>query len=256
MVHIDPQLLKDIQSNPYVILEKLSIKEIAALIKQANHAYHEEGKPLFSDDIYEIIRDYLAKLVPDHPIIQTDIVGAIPKKDKVKLPIWMGSLDKIKDDSESLINWKKKFKGNYVISDKLDGISCLFKYSEGNITLFSRGNGEFGQNISHLIKYINGIPPLFLNKTYKDKDKDDILIRGELILSKKNWEIITNVMNKARSNPRNTVAGLANSKNPDKDIAKLVWFVAYECIEPKNLKPFDSLKWMKQQGFEIVFNIR
>jgi hypothetical protein len=46
--------------------------------------------------IYEIIRDYLSKLVPDHPLIQTGYCRAVPKKDKVKLPIWMGSLNKIK----------------------------------------------------------------------------------------------------------------------------------------------------------------
>ena len=250
MVHIDPQLLKDINSNPYTILEKLSIKEISQILKQANHAYHEEGKPLFTDDIYEIIREYLSKLVPDHPLIQTDIVGAVPKKDKVKLPVWMGSLNKIKDDPQLVEKWKTNYKGDYVVSDKLDGISCLFKLShesssDSNITLYSRGNGEYGQNISHLLKFIKGIP-----KDINNKDKDDILIRGELILTKKGWEIIK----AKRSNPRNTVAGLANSKNPDKEIAKLVWFIAYECIEPRNLSPFDSLKWMEENGFKIVNN--
>lgn len=245
MVHIDPQLLKDIQSNPYTILEKLTIKEIAGLLKQANHAYHEEGKPLFTDDIYEIIRDYLSKLVPDHPLIQTDIVGAVPKKDKVKLPIWMGSLNKIKDAPELIEKWKLKYKDEYIVSDKLDGISCLFKLSEGKISLFSRGNGEYGQNISHLLQFIKGIPV-----GLKTKGTDDILIRGELILSKEDWESIK----AKRTNPRNTVAGLANSKKPDANIAKLVWFIAYECIEPRNLKPYDALKWLEKKGFRVVYN--
>lgn len=245
MVHIDPQLLKDINSNPYAILEKLSIKEIAQILKQANHAYHEEGKPLFTDDIYEIIREYLVKLVPDHPLIQTDIVGAVPKKDKVKLPLWMGSLNKIKDDPQLIEKWKANYKGGYVVSDKLDGISCLFKLSDSEITLYSRGNGEYGQNISHLLKFIKGIP-----QKIKSEDSDDILIRGELILTKEDW----NTIKAKRSNPRNTVAGLANSKKPDKDIAKLVWFIAYECIEPRNLKPFDALKWMSKNGFSVVNN--
>lgn len=41
---------------------------------------------LYLQMIYEIIREYLAKLVPDHPLIQT-YCGAVPMKTKFKLPI-------------------------------------------------------------------------------------------------------------------------------------------------------------------------
>lgn len=240
-MHIDPQLIHDIKSNPYSILEKLSIKEIAQLLKQANHAYHEEGKPLFSDDIYEIIREYLAKLVPNHPLIQTDVVGAVPKKDKVKLPIWMGSLNKIKDDPSEVEKWKAKYKGNYVVSEKLDGISCLYYFKDGVVTLYSRGDGTFGQNISHLLKYVRGIP------THETLPSQEIMVRGELILSKDDWKTVK----VERNNPRNTVAGLANSKKPDPKIAKLVWFVAYESIEPQ-MVPQEALKWLRKVGFRVV----
>lgn len=91
----------------------------------------------------------------------------------------MGSLNKIKDDLELIEKWKLNNKGNYIVSDKLDCISCLFKLSEENITLFSRGNWEYDQNISHLLLFIKGIPIQF-----KSKDNDDFLSRGELILSR------------------------------------------------------------------------
>ena len=42
-MHIDPQLLKDLENSPYSILEKLSIKEIGQILKQANFSYHQEG---------------------------------------------------------------------------------------------------------------------------------------------------------------------------------------------------------------------
>lgn len=239
-MHIDPQLIKDIKSNPYAILEKLSIKEIAQLLKQANHAYHQEGRPLFPDDTYEIIQAYLANLVPDHPLVQTDIIGSMPKKDKVKLPIFMGSLDKIKDDPVLLDRWKSKYQGEYVISDKLDGISCLVMQTKSQTILYSRGNGIYGQNISHLLKYIQGIPTDI---------PDGCTVRGELVITKKDWEKIKD----KRTNPRNTVAGLANSKKPEKDIAQLVNFIAYECIQPL-YKPSVGLSWMKKQGFNIVHN--
>ncbi len=240
-MHIDPLLIEDLNSNPYLILQKLSVKEIIQILKQANHAYYQEGKPLFSDDIYEIIREYLSKLVPDHPLVQPDTVGSIPKADKVKLPIWMGSMNKIKDDPILIENWKKKYTNKYVVSDKLDGISCLYHYKDdGKVLLYSRGNGVYGQNISHLLKYISGIPTV--------SNKDDIMVRGELILTKDDWKKIS----KLRKNPRNTVAGLANSKKPDPDIAKLVKFIAYECIEPYGMNQESSLKYLKELGFKIV----
>ena len=238
-MRIDPQLIKDLQSNPYSILEKLSIKEIAAILKQANYGYYQEGKPFLSDDIYEIIRAYLANLVPDHPLLQTDIVGALPKRDKVPLPVYMGSLDKIKDDPSHLENWKKTYTGSYILSDKLDGISCLFTQNKDKTILYSRGNGTEGQNISHIVPYIKGIPATI---------PDETIIRGELILSKTNWKKIAD----QRTNPRNTVAGIANSRKVDPELTKLVEFVAYECIQPKHKTPVDGIKWMEKMGFNVV----
>lgn len=263
-MRIDPQLLKDFQSNPYAILEKLSIKEIAALLKQANYAYHQEGKPLFSDDIYEIVRGYLANLVPDHPLLQIDLVGAVPKRDMVALPIYMGSLDKIKDDPVQLEKWKASYtdKDTYLVSDKLDGISCLYVVEQGKVKLFSRGNGDKGQNISHLLPFIKGIPDI-----ESAEIPNETMIRGELVISKANWKKIAS----KRTNPRNTVAGLANSRNPDKAIARLVDFVVYECIQPvfgragtrtgkgkqvaKGIgkgAASQGLEWMAAKGFKVV----
>ena len=243
-MHINPQLLKDINSNPFTILEKLSVKEIATLLTQANHAYHTDGKPLFSDDIYEIIRSYLMKLVPDHPLVQTDVVGAVPQKSKVVLPMYMGSLNKVKDDPGFLEKWKNKYNGEYIISDKLDGISCLYYYKDNTVKLFTRGDGTHGQDISRLLKYIQGIPQ---PKT----DAATFIVRGELILTKRDWE----TLKEQHNNPRNTVAGIANSKTPNPNTAKLVHFVAYEVVSPR-MVPSDSFEWLTKAKFEVVHHTK
>jgi NAD-dependent DNA ligase len=246
MTHIDPQLIKDLRANPYLILQKLTIKEIVQLLKQAVHAYHQEGKPLFPDEIYEIIREYLAKLAPDHPLVQTDIVGAAPnKKDKVQLPVWMGSMNKVKDDPDLILKWKSSYSGTYVISDKLDGISCLYRRGvDGKVTLYTRGNGSFGQDCSHLLKHIRNLPSV-------DGHRSEILVRGELVISKQDWKKLKEI----RTNPRNTVAGLANSKKIDPAIAELVQFIAYDCIEPSGKTPQEAFVWLKSNGFKPVFNV-
>jgi NAD-dependent DNA ligase len=79
-------------------------------------------------------------------------------------------------------------------------------------------------------------------------ENKEIMVRGELILSKEDWKHVK----LSRSNPRNTVAGLANSKKPDVKIAKLVWFIAYECIEPEHMTSKQSMKWLSNKGFHVV----
>ena len=42
--------------------------------------------------------------------------------------------------------------------DKLDGTSLLIDLrTQGNPRAFTRGNGTYGQDISHKIRYINGL---------------------------------------------------------------------------------------------------
>ena len=59
---------------------------------------------------------------------------------------------------KSIKLWTKKFKGPYVITDKLDGISALVVYdiTDNNITrsLYKRGTGTIGTDISYLLNYI------------------------------------------------------------------------------------------------------
>lgn len=124
----------------------------------------------------------------------------------------MGSQNKIKDSEEEISKYKKQYKGPYIISDKLDGVSCLIVYKRNtadknkfDIKLYTRGNGTYGQDISHLLTYINGFPNL------SNIIGDYLAIRGELIISKDNWEKLK-AQGENGANPRNTVSGAINSK--------------------------------------------
>ena len=63
----------------------------------------------------------------------------------------MGSLNKIKANQKDIDNWIKKYStpNDYVLSDKLDGISVLYIYENfGNGSyiqkFYTRGNGSTG----------------------------------------------------------------------------------------------------------------
>ena len=131
-----------------------------------------------TDTENDMILDELKRRDSKHKLLSK--IGAdIHTKNKVKIPFYMGSMDKIKPDTGDLGKWIKKYKGKYVLSDKLDGTSALLVLrTDGKNMLFTRGNGIYGTNISSMLKGINGIPDI----------KDNLVVRGELLVSKKNYE--------------------------------------------------------------------
>jgi NAD-dependent DNA ligase len=148
------------------------------------------------------------------------------KKNKVTLPYQMWSMDKIKPTSNDLEKWSLKYKGPYILSCKLDGISALYSTESGTPKLYTRGNGIIGQDISHLLPYLS-MPTMGANATNTTNEMGATL-RGELIIKKATFqEKYSNTF----ANPRNFVAGLVNSKKPSASLADID-FVIYEVITP------------------------
>jgi len=220
-------------------MKKLSTDDLGRVIEYANDKYYNTNQSIFSDAIYDILVDELKRRNPKHKVLG-NIGAPIKSGEKVKLPYWMGSMDKIKPDTNELKKWSLKYSGPYVISEKLDGVSALLVHNNNQNKLYTRGNGEFGQDISQLLKYIN-IPNLTKN----------ISVRGELIISKNNFKKI----NKEFANARNCVSGIVNSKDlkKRKNVANLVDFITYEVLDPI-LKPDEQMKTLKKLNFNTVNN--
>lgn len=232
----------DINSNPLKFIKNSKKKDIIQVLKNADNAFFNSDEPLLTDDIYDIIKDYIKKKYPKDPYLKH--VGA-DVENKVLLPYYMGSQNKIKDSEDEILKFKKKYKGPYIISDKLDGVSGLITYDTNlNIKLYTRGNGKEGQDITHLYEYISGFPKI-------KSLKDNLAVRGEFIISKEKWEILKKRDPKL-SNPRNTVSGMINSKILNKDILKMIDFVAYTLVFP-NIE--NGLKNLEDMKFNVVNNI-
>jgi NAD-dependent DNA ligase len=221
-------------------------KQLVEYLLNADKHYYNTGEPLITDDRYDEIKEHLKAIDKKNAYFKR--IGA-DVDNKVKLPYYLGSQDKIKDDPKILNKWIQKFNNpkTYIISEKLDGISCLVVYKKGDIKIYTRGDGYYGQDITHIKDYISGIIP---TKT----QKKDIVIRGELIISRENWEKIKH----EGSNARNLVAGLINSKILKKDLLKFVDFVVYEIIEGSSLnlddlKKFNVVKHKEVKDLSIEF---
>ena len=232
----------------YKTLPALTKTQVEKAIKHFSDVYYNDGVSLISDEEYDRLSDLFKTKFGE-----TLEVGAQVVKNKVKLPYFMGSMDKIKPDKNNLKSWVLRYPGAVCISDKLDGISALYIKQDGKRVLYTRGNGTIGQDITHMIDYIQ-IGDIGSLAT--------CVVRGELIVSKANYETVK----EGKRGARQMVSGLANQKMLTADrIAqmKLVEFVAYEVIVPEALKPsaqftmldnkstFHAARWTMAEGVTI-----
>ncbi len=222
-------------------IEKLNEAQLNSIINLANKEFHSYGENneknvTLNDSEYDIIYDYTERKYPDSDVFNK--IGADFEKNKVDLPVNMPSMNKIKPTTNAVDDWKSKYKGPYVLSCKLDGVSGLYYSINGEQKMYTRGNGSIGQDVSHLIKHINGIP-----------NKMNVIVRGEFLISKEKFE---KKYKDKFSNARNLVAGIVNSKRIDNKTKDLD-FVSYELISPE-VKPAKQMELLKEYGFLVVKN--
>jgi DNA ligase (NAD+) len=216
------------------VLKTLDEAQLTNMLRFASKYYYNQLS-ILTDNQYDILKAFVAQHYPGNKAV--DEIGAEVERNKVKLPYLMASMDKIKPDTGALISWKQRFKGAYVLSCKLDGVSGLYT-TEGTVPkLYTRGNGIIGQDISHLI------PHLRLPAT------KNVVIRGEFIIPK---NIFNEKYRIIYANPRNMVAGIINHKTISESIID-VSFVAYEVIKPQQ-KPSEQMEFLKSLDIETAFN--
>ena len=215
-------LLKEIQINKEKIND-LTKEEFEECIKVAKDYYYNKDS-LIEDDIYDLLEETFQDKYPNEKIE----VGIIPELKKVTLPYEMYSMNKIKNDSTKLKSFFQKYLGNFVVSDKLDGVSALYVNNSTEKKLYTRGNGKVGQDISHLLPFLN-LPT-----------SSDCVIRGELIITKEKFKKYQDNY----STGRNFVSSMVNSKNPNSENISDIDLVFYEVIQPI-LIPIQQMNWFQ-----------
>jgi len=229
--------IEEFKNKGETFLKKLKEKNIEEMIVLLDNYYYGKNKPLVSDEAYDVLREWAEEKFPNNKNIQQGHEGIVVDKKKVKLPYFLGSMDKIKPDTKVLTNWINKFKGPYIISAKLDGMSALYCNDNDESKLYTRGKGNEGFDISHLIPFVK-LPKI-----------TNTAVRGELIIKKTNFKKYS----KEYSNERSFAAGMVNGKNLEKSKLKDLDFVAYEVIKPE-IKPSMQYRLLKNKKFITVIN--
>lgn len=222
--------------------------DLINMIALCNNYYFNKGISLVSDELYDVLTEFSKNKYPKKKK-QTSVGAKVPGKNKVKLPFMMASMNKIKPEKNALIKWKETYRGPYVITCKLDGVSAL--YDGRHHKLYTRGDGIEGQDISHLLVHL-GMENL----------DTECVFRGELIIKKK---IFQEKYSDVYANPRNMVAGLVNKKvnasdNVLKEMLGDINFVVYELVEPsfapcvqfEIISKFPEIKQVYNMELEII----
>ncbi len=247
-------------------MKSLSLKEYKGkitLIEKLNKAYYHNDKPLVSDAEYDKIKKDILDFEKKNPEIAdkdspTKKVGFAPseKFSKVKHLVPMLSLDNAftKDDVEDFLkkirnylNYEKDTAIELTAEPKIDGISASLIYKNNKIIRgLSRGDGEYGEDITENLLTIKDIPQILHGESI-DKEFE---IRGEVYIGKKDFEKIKDDF----ANPRNAAGGSLRQKDSKKTALIPLKFFAHSIgdIDEKKFKThINFLNFCKKIGFKI-----
>lgn len=196
--------------------------------------YNSDNKNGISDVKYDLLIEVITEKESKDYIVPVG-VKVSDVNNQVKLPYYLGSMNKYKLEKD-VNKWIDKYKlSNYVIQDKLDGVSALLV---NNRVLYTRGDGVIGSDISYLIPHIKNIPKMY----------NSLVVRGELIFNK---SVFNEKYKSSYANARNLISGVVNSKIIKEEI-KDVEFIAYEIIYPIEIKTSEQLNMMKEHNYKTV----
>lgn len=218
---------------------------IARKLKEAREAYYNSETPLMSDAEFDALEEELQSKNPEHDYFSTVGVSSSGKKIHHSIPMLsMGKAKTVADVSK----WQEKLKladgTQWIIEPKIDGLSATCLYKKGKLVhVASRGDGEEGQDITHITPYLKDIPAVI------HFSNEELEIRGELYLPK-------NCSYDTQGKPlRNNCVGLINRKEDRKDLHH-VRFASYQMVaqDISSLPPTEEekIKLLKKEGFHTV----
>jgi len=261
---ITKALISKLEANPHIEGISLELGLLEKILTQAINDYYNTDKPLLTDATFDILENILREKKPNSKVF--DKVGApvVNPEDAVKLPYYLGSLDKVKPNEKSLTKWLAKHNKQILISEKLDGLSCLFIMSSGTsgsdfqMKLYKHGDGFEGQDISHLLDNIaissnNKLDKKEIIKMIENPLNQDghIALRGEIIIKN---EVYNAKYNKMYPKARSLIAGIVNSKTPDVKIVRDMEIIFYEFIYPSSMTFQQQFETIHKLGFNVARN--
>lgn len=225
------------------------IDRMRELIEQLNYytKRYDEGQPEIPDSSWDQMYFELQELEKETGIILTNSptvhidYQVVNSLQKVEHNHPMLSLQKTKSEEE-IVNFLRGHSG--IAMAKMDGLTCSIKYANGAlVSAETRGNGVVGEDITHNIRGVQGVPLTL-------PEKIDLVVDGEIICTYKDFEEFSGEY----ANPRNFASGSIRLLDAKESARRKLTFVAWDCIKGLENKETLTSKLiaLDNYGFIIV----
>lgn len=228
--------------NPRAFAESQTLAQLRKLLRDADYAYHDQNEPIYSDEVYDILRqvhDERAK----HPYSRVGAKSSHAAR-RVKLPVTMGSLRNLRSGTPAFQRIVDN--GPFVVSDKEDGISLALVYENGTLVrALQRGDGTTGTDSS-------GVIPA-LNVPHKISQRN-LVVRAEFTMKLTTFNrLFSSATGGEYDNARNGSGGLLNRNQPDPRIKRMD-VVVHEIMQGTGAGQPLSKQYerLKRLGFKTV----
>ena len=210
----------------------MNYKELKQLIQKHNQAYYDNSASMITDAEYDQLYDKLEAMEKaqgwrDHDSPTNHVGGT---GGKVTHPYKLYSLQKGYDEDE-IEPWKKDVK-----LPKIDGTNLTLIYRRGKLRMgLTRGNGEQGTDVTHLVGMLKGAP------TRITTEDDEVVINGEC------------VPDNDVENYRNYVSGAIGLDSTAEFAERNIKFIAHDWLGV-TMNYTTRMKVVKNMGFYTVFD--
>lgn len=239
-------------------------QKLRETIHHHRYLYHVLDTQEISEEALDSLKRELAELEQTHPELvtsdsPTQRVGgqSLQAFAKVTHPEAMLSLNDV-FGQDDLVAWQERIQridpratqDGFFCELKLDGLAIELDYIEGVLmTGSTRGNGRIGEDVTQNLKTVEAVPLIL-------EQKEDVIVRGEVFLTKKEFERINKELaaedKKTYANPRNLAAGSIRQLNSAITAVRRLDSYAYSIVGDTTIVTHEAEhERLKELGFKI-----
>lgn len=248
---------------------KKRAEKLKRIINLHRYLYHALDKEEISASALDSLKKELFDLEQEHPDLitpdsPTQRIGGKPLKEfkKLRHPTPMLSfndafseqdMEDWQDRISKLLTREEQEKLDFYCELKIDGLAIELIYKDGILgTGSTRGDGRIGEDVTQNLKTIEAIPLRLreISEVLEDikkkgfggiyqalknkKTLKEMLVRGEVFVSKKEFERVNKERKKAKealfANPRNLAAGSIRQLDSRVAAKRKLNFIAYDLV--------------------------
>lgn len=272
----------DVAAAPPEVAQK--VEELRRAVREHQYNYYVLDAPTVSDAEFDALFNELKALEAQYPSLYrvdspTVRVGGVVSErfEKTRHPTPMLSLANAFNEGD-LRAWRERIRRllpaeqhaelAYVVEPKFDGLTVVLHYENGQFVLgATRGDGEFGENITPNLRTVNSIPlqiPVAANRSAAGVAPQRLVVRGEAYVNKADFEEFNSrqaeMDERTYANPRNFAAGSLRQLDSSVSATRPVkaWVYQILILEGAHQPPrthWESLAYLQQLGMPVSSNI-